>query len=477
MKGRGLVWLGALCVLASIAGAITLVAGFDRVERHSTVSSPTATWSIDPDGRARRTLGRFSLPAPGVLRAVVCPVPLADPHATLVVTPIGASRGASPRSRTETFTADESRGKRCYDASYRADRGGEIAVDLLVRGPFARTIPTVDVSASRRITPFAMWPVLLMIAGFAIIIAAPREPHRVAGPGLASGPPDSLPEAFMPEHAAAMPLGGIIPPESLTPGRNAPTGSPDGAHVFVVTPSGGEYPDTFADFVLGRPPPVRWPFSPILAVVAYVVLIFAAPILVTLFAALAGGSGAMERGSFIITLMLVQHGMLIAAAFWFLGGLTAADRRDALGLVAVTRASVLRSAGLAFALIAVAVITTQFIKDVSVTPMGQLVERTPVRYAIAFGALLAPFSEELFFRGVLYGAFAKRSAVIGIVGSALIFTASHALQLSGASIGLIPIASVALTNGVLRARSGGISQPWMVHAIYNFVLSVGLYFA
>ncbi|MEI8256809.1 MAG: CPBP family intramembrane glutamic endopeptidase, partial [Deltaproteobacteria bacterium] len=216
---------------------------------------------------------------------------------------------------------------------------------------------------------------------------------------------------------------------------------------------------------------------PVLAVAAYVVLLFAAPILVSLAAAASRAHGPMlDRGGFILSLMLVQHGMLVAAAFWFLGAIASRDRRESLGLVAVTPIEVARAVGLAFALIAVAVVTTHFIKDVSVTPMGQLVERVPVRFAIAFGALLAPFSEELFFRGVLYGAFAKRWAWLGVVASVLIFTASHALQLSGAAIGLIPIASVAVVNGVLRARTGGITQPWIVHTVYNFTLSLGLYF-
>ncbi|MEI8258747.1 MAG: hypothetical protein WCJ30_24005, partial [Deltaproteobacteria bacterium] len=153
MKGRGLVWLGGLCVLAAIAGVITLVAGFDRVEHHRSIPSPAASWRVDPDGSSRFPLGRFTLQAPGVLRSVVCPVPLADPRATLVVTYTGTAR---PGGR-ETFTADESRGKRCYDATYRTARGGDVQVDLVVRGRSASAIPSVEASASRRITPLAMW--------------------------------------------------------------------------------------------------------------------------------------------------------------------------------------------------------------------------------------------------------------------------------------------------------------------------------
>ena len=66
---------------------------------------------------------------------------------------------------------------------------------------------------------------------------------------------------------------------------------------------------------------------------------------------------------------------------------------------------------------------------------------------------------------------------IGVLVSALVFTAAHGMQLTGALVGLVPIASVGLANGILRAKTGGITQSWIVHCAYNGALSIGLYFS
>jgi phage baseplate assembly protein gpV len=42
-------------------------------------------------------------------------------------------------------------------------------------------------------------------------------------------------------------------------------------------------------------------------------------------------------------------------------------------------------------------------------------------------------------------------------------------------VGLIPIGAVGLANALVRVRSGGITQPWLVHTLYNAALSAGLY--
>jgi membrane protease YdiL (CAAX protease family) len=136
-----------------------------------------------------------------------------------------------------------------------------------------------------------------------------------------------------------------------------------------------------------------------------------------------------------------------------------------------------RSVALGLLLVGVALATTKLIRDVSQSPMGQLLQHVPARYAVGFGALLAPLTEELFFRGVLVKAFGKRSLTVGVIAGAVIFTLAHAVQLSGAWIGLVPIGSVALVNGWLRVKTGGITQPWLVHTVYNAALSAGLYFS
>jgi membrane protease YdiL (CAAX protease family) len=54
----------------------------------------------------------------------------------------------------------------------------------------------------------------------------------------------------------------------------------------------------------------------------------------------------------------------------------------------------------------------------------------------------------------------------------MVFVAVHAMQLEGAWLGLVPIAAVGLTNGVLRWRTRGLVVPWAVHTLYNAVLAL-----
>jgi membrane protease YdiL (CAAX protease family) len=185
----------------------------------------------------------------------------------------------------------------------------------------------------------------------------------------------------------------------------------------------------------------------------------------------------LESGTFNAIALVVQHGAMAVAAAWCLGAFGTRRVRDALGIIPVRPKEFGIAIGLALVLVAFAAGITHIIeRNVHhETPIGKLLERVPVRYAIGFGALLAPVSEELFFRGVLVPAFGRVHIAIGVVASAVIFTAVHALQLEGAWLGLLPIAAVGLVNGWLRARSGGITQSWIVHTVYNATLSAAIY--
>jgi membrane protease YdiL (CAAX protease family) len=334
----------------------------------------------------------------------------------------------------------------------------------------------VEVSASRRITPVSMWPVLLMLLGFVIVVSAPRLPASERTVEEAPKPP-------VPTGLPDMPLGGIVPPDQIVPGMPPPAFAPVQTEqqlppALPATTGPSQMPETFVDFLLGRPAPIKWRFSWLLAIGAYIGVFVAMNVVVLVYALVKGGGEAVLRsGAGMAFTMFVNHGLMIVTAFWFLGAITARDRREALGLVPAKPLEILRAIGIAFALVAIALVTTKFIKNAHDTEMGQLVERMPIRYVIGFGALLAPFSEELFFRGVFYGALAKHSKWLGVIGSALIFTGAHYFQLAGAALGLVPIAAVGLTNAWLRAQSGGLTQSWIVHTVYNLTLSAGLYFA
>jgi membrane protease YdiL (CAAX protease family) len=76
---------------------------------------------------------------------------------------------------------------------------------------------------------------------------------------------------------------------------------------------------------------------------------------------------------------------------------------------------------------------------------------------------LVPLSEELFFRGALFGAVSKlASTSTALLASALGFTISHAEPRSFAAIG-----AIAIVLGVVRALSGSLSACILIHATFN----------
>lgn len=217
------------------------------------------------------------------------------------------------------------------------------------------------------------------------------------------------------------------------------------------------------------------PRRPVLALMLYLANL---PVVLLVQAAVSalvgpGPDGNRLRGPVFGVALLAQHLYLIGAAWWLLGKPWGRAR---LGFRPLEPASVVRSVLVGLGLVAVAVVATKLIPDASASPMGRLLEQVPIRYAVGWGALLAPLSEELFFRGALVHAFGGKSVRHGVLASTVVFTLAHAMQLSGAWAGLVPITAVALANGWLRMKSRALAEPWLVHTVYNGALSSALFF-
>jgi membrane protease YdiL (CAAX protease family) len=78
-------------------------------------------------------------------------------------------------------------------------------------------------------------------------------------------------------------------------------------------------------------------------------------------------------------------------------------------------------------------------------------------------AVGAPIAEELFFRGLLMGAIAKRwSVAAGVIGSSIIFGASHfqPLQFPG-------LATAGLVFALVRVKTGQLGPAIVTHAAFN----------
>lgn len=160
------------------------------------------------------------------------------------------------------------------------------------------------------------------------------------------------------------------------------------------------------------------------------------------------------------------------SAAWLLGGLAAdgPPLRAALGFDRTPGRWLALALPLALGLLLVALATSAWITDTSESPIAQSIASSPLRLVLLYTALLAPLSEELFYRGALLRVLGRLGPTRAVVLQAALFTLPHAPQLRGALWGLVPIAAVGLVNGWLRQASGGLAAPWLVHSIYNGLL-------
>jgi membrane protease YdiL (CAAX protease family) len=112
-------------------------------------------------------------------------------------------------------------------------------------------------------------------------------------------------------------------------------------------------------------------------------------------------------------------------------------------------------------------------------PIEQYFSTPASAYALAaFGILVAPLVEELFFRGFLYPALARRlGQALGIAITGVLFAFLHASQLAMAWAPLLVLSVVGSVLTFVRARTNSLATCVLVHAGYNFTLFTMLFFS
>ena len=105
-------------------------------------------------------------------------------------------------------------------------------------------------------------------------------------------------------------------------------------------------------------------------------------------------------------------------------------------------------------------------------PLEKLFSSTASAYALAaFSVTLAPFMEELIFRGVLFAFFEKMAGVrFALVSTAVLFAAIHAPEYWGAWSGLALILVVGLVCSAARALTRSVVPGVILHVAYNGTL-------
>ncbi len=404
MPRRLVTMLGALLVASALASFIGIIHSFDR-------HAVTRSWGPTPPpwpaaGPVARALGADALRVGHVVLVSACGTSGRIPALMLSVGVGSRTVGDAP------FVRDEGRAGRCVEARWTVPRAQTYAFAISSSVPVPSVaVDRVTYRVSLRPWPLGFVPVALLLAGFLLLILAPRSVLAVDEPADDAGPRFvDRPLALLWIVLAWFAVQGLV----IEAGR-------------WMMPLSGD------------------------------------------------GTRSLERGTPFALLLLLQHGAMAIVAVACLRWNSRRGWRDSVGLLPVDWKGIARAGVAAGFLVVLALLSVRLIHDVGKSPLGRLMEIPSARYAIAFGALVAPLSEELFFRGLLVPALMRWGAAAAIAGSTLLFTLVHAMQLQGALVGLIPIASVSAVNGWLRVRSGGITEPWIVHTIYNFVLMASLF--
>ncbi len=112
-------------------------------------------------------------------------------------------------------------------------------------------------------------------------------------------------------------------------------------------------------------------------------------------------------------------------------------------------------------------------------PIEHYFRDTTGAYMMAiFGVSFAPLVEELFFRGFMYAALARRLGVMAaVLITAALFALIHTSQLANAWAPLLLLFFVGIVLTAVRARTRSIATTFLIHIGYNGTLFALLYLA
>jgi membrane protease YdiL (CAAX protease family) len=143
--------------------------------------------------------------------------------------------------------------------------------------------------------------------------------------------------------------------------------------------------------------------------------------------------------------------------------------------IAVSRAArfFLGGVGLSF----LVMLAPSFLPENKNFPLEKMFSRPANAYAIAiFAVVVAPFMEELLFRGVLFAFFEKNGGLrFAILGTAVLFAALHVPEYWGAWDHVVLILVVGLVLSSARGLTDSLSPSVVLHFAYNATLMAMLY--
>jgi hypothetical protein len=111
-------------------------------------------------------------------------------------------------------------------------------------------------------------------------------------------------------------------------------------------------------------------------------------------------------------------------------------------------------------------------------PLLRLFSSPEAAYALtAFAVLIAPFMEELIFRGVLFRFFENLVGVrFAVAGTAILFAGLHVPEYWGAWNHVLLILLVGVAFSLARGLTGSLAPSVVLHVAYNAGLMVAFFF-
>lgn len=126
----------------------------------------------------------------------------------------------------------------------------------------------------------------------------------------------------------------------------------------------------------------------------------------------------------------------------------------------------------------VAIRAPAVLPDKDTFPLKQLFSSPAAAYAVAtFAVMVAPFMEELVFRGVLFAVFERQVGLwFAIVSSAALFAGFHVPEYWGAWNHLLLVSAAGVLFSLARGMTGSLAPSVILHLAYNASLMTALFF-
>ncbi len=180
---------------------------------------------------------------------------------------------------------------------------------------------------------------------------------------------------------------------------------------------------------------------------------------------------------FLLVLQLVFYIFLLAYIYFFITLYYRDSFWGGLKWKKLSAHNVLRFLLGGAALSLVVMIVPPFLPEKKSFPLEKMFNSPASAYAIAaFAVLIAPFMEELLFRGLLFAFFEKHGGLtFAIVSTAILFAGLHIPEYWGAWDHVVLILIVGLTFSIVRGVSGSLTPSFLLHLAYNGTLMLLLF--